>query len=452
MMHPYGKRKLHLLLSIGMLLCFCTTHASYAEEPTDENDANLSIYIGNPDYRIENGLAINKRTNAVENGRADLRTAIIPKGVTEIASVAFTECALLESVVVPEGVRKIGGGAFEGCEHLTSIILPTTLEEIESYAFFKCNLDTLMIPRNTRLVPSLGQSEWYGVLDACNIKTLVCCGTDGLFLPTTFANIKFPADGSGRIVFWGNPPEYIEVSNLQFNYRGGEVESGPFTICYPAQYSSTWAPNGESMWNGIPIRSLTRLEEQELIQTAPQLFSDEDRTDVTEYPGWSFDQHHNVAIYSEEGWQRYCNANWGMVINDLVFEEGVEHISEYFNPTSDEGMYPGPSDITMNRLLLPESLIRANLNHMISKDVIVANGNQHYRTEDGKLIEIDSGKVIWPIESSTASNSSNAKSATENFTSPSASPTEKVLLSAVATVVVAAVAGIIIRLVRKARK
>lgn len=451
-MHPLGKMRFYLLLSISILLCFCTTHASYADEATDENDANLSIYIGNPDYRIENGLAINKKMNAVENGREDLRTAIIPKGITEIASVAFTDCALLESVVVPEGVTKIGGGAFEGCEHLTSITLPTTLEEIEFYAFFKCNLDTLIIPRNTRLVPSLGQSEWYGVLDACSIKTLVFCGTDGLFLPTTFAHIKFPADGSGRIVFWGNPPEYIEVSNLKFNYQGGEVQSGPFTICYPAQYSSAWAPNGESTWNGIPMRSLTRLEEQELIQIAPQLFSDEDRTDVTEYPGWSFDQNHNVVIYSEEGWQRYCNANWGMAINDLIFEEGVERISEYFNPTSDEGMYPGPSDITMNRLLLPESLKYANLDHMITKDVIVANGNQHFKAVDGKLIEIDSGKVIWPIEASVVSDSMSAKNATENSTSPSASPNEKFLLSAVATVAVAAVAGIIIRLVRKARR
>jgi hypothetical protein len=410
-MYPYGKKQCHLLFFIGILLCFSTACSPYAEAAADAKDANLSFYVGNPKYRIENGLAINIETNAVENGRADLKTAIIPKGVEEIASVACSECELLESVFVPEGVRKIGGGAFEGCERLTSITLPTTLEEMESYAFFKCNLDTLIIPRNTRLVPSLGQSEWYGVLDACSIKTLVFCGTDGLFLPATFANIKFPADGSGRIVFWGNPPEFIEVANLQFNDQGGEVNSGPFTICYPEEYSSVWAPNGETLWNGIPMRALTPLEERELLQKAPGLFSDEDRTDVTKYPGWSFDQHHNVTIYSEEGWQRYCYINWGMAINDLIFAEGVERISAYFNPTADEDMYPGPADITMNRLILPESLISADLDHMITKSIIVANGNLRFRMEDGKLMDIDSGEILWPIESSAATDPSSANNA-----------------------------------------
>ena len=417
-MYPYGKKQCYLLFLIGILLCFSTACSPYTEAAADANDANLPFYIGNPKYRIENGLAINIETNAVENGRVDLKMAIIPKGVTEIASVAFSECELLESVVVPEGVRKIGGGAFEGCERLTSITLPTTLEEIESYAFFQCNLDTLIIPRNTRLVPSLGQSEWYGVLDACNIKTLVFCGTDGLFLPTTFANIIFPADGSGRIVFWGNPPEYIDVANLQFNYQGGEVNSGPFTICYPAEYSSAWAPKGETLWNGIPMHPLSRLEEQELLQKAPQLFSDNDRTDVAEDPGWSFDQNHNVTLYSEEGWQNYCNINWGMPINDLQFAEGVELISAYFNPTSDEGMYPGPADITMNRLILPGSLAFADLDHMIAKSIIVANGNLHYRMEDGKLIEINSNKIIWPIESHGVTDSGRTTSFPENSVSP----------------------------------
>ena len=417
-MYSNGKLQFYLLGSVCILLCFGTACSPTAKAAADAKDENLSFYAGNSDYKIENGLAINKQTHAVENGRVDLKDAIIPKGVTEIASVAFSECELLESVVVPEGVRKIGGGAFEGCERLTSITLPTTLEEIESYAFFKCNLDTLIIPRNARLVPSLGQSEWYGVLDACNIKTLVFCGTDGLFLPTTFANIKFPADGSGRIVFWGNPPEFIEVANLQFNYRGGEVNSGPLTICYPAEYSSVWAPNGESKWNGIPIRPLTRLEEQELVQKAPLLFSDVDRTDVAEDPGWSFDQNHNVTIYSEEGWRRYCEANWGMAINDLKFEEGVERISEYNNPTADESMYPGSSDITMERLLLPKSLVRINLDHLLTKAMIVASGNPNFRMEDGKLVDLHSGKVIWPIESSTATGSGSTNSVPENSVSP----------------------------------
>ena len=272
-----------------------------------------------------------------------------------------------------------------------------------------CNFNTLIIPRNTRLEPNLGQSEWYGVLDDCKIKTLVFCGTDGLFYPTTFANIKFPADGSGRIVFWGNPPEYIDVTGLQFNYRGGEVGSGTFTICYPAKFAKAWSPNGETEWNGVPIRALSWSEEQKLLQKAPKLFADTDRTDVTEDPGWSFDQYNNVTIYSEEGWYHYCIANWGMEINDLRFAEGVDFILEYFNKDSDEGMYPGPSEIKMKRLLLPSSLTKANLDHMIFQQVVMANGNPHVAVDNGRLIDPKSGDIIWaptvPAADQTASTS-----------------------------------------------
>ncbi len=395
MKNPFSIRQAWRIILICILLFTGLAKTAYADEYDYASDENLAIYVDNPDFRFENGLAINMTTNAVENGRVDLREAIIPKGVEEIASVAFTECELLESVVVPEGVRFIGGGAFMGCVNLTSITLPTTLEVIINYAFVDCNFDTLIIPRNTHLEPGLGQSEWYGVLDACKVKTLVFCGTDGLFLPTTFGNIIFPADGSGRIVFWGNPPEYIDVSGLQFNYKGGEVESGTFTICYPAQFADAWAPNGETEWNGVPIRALSWSEEQKLIQKAPKLFSDEDRTDVTENPGWSFDQYNNVTIYSEEGWYRYCIANWEMEINDLRFAEGVDFILEYFNADSDEGMYPGPSEITMKRLILPESLTKANLDHMIFQEIIVAEGNKYVQANNGRLIDPDSGDIIW---------------------------------------------------------
>ncbi|NLI53345.1 MAG: leucine-rich repeat domain-containing protein [Clostridiales bacterium] len=423
MQHPFVKKKIAILLVVAVLFSFGMLNTASATEQEDADDENLSFYVGNPDYRIENGVAINLATNAVENCRSDARSVIIPNGVEEIASVAFSECEMLQSVIVPEGVRKIGGGAFMGCKNLTSITLPTTLDEIEPYAFFSCDFDTLIIPRNTRFVPNLGRSEWYGVLDACKVKTLVFCGTDGLFLPTTFGDIEFPADGSGRIVFWGGPPEYIEVSDLQFNYKGGEVESGPFTICYPAQYASKWAPNGETEWNGLPIRALPWSEEQKLIQCAPKLFSDEDRTDVTRYPGWSFDQDHNVTIYSEEGWYRYCIVNWGMEINDLRFVEGVRFILEYFNVYSDEGMYPGPSEITMKRLLLPKSLEKANLNHMITQEIVVAEGSDNFRMDDGKLVDIDRDEIVWPIDSAESGISDNLASTSEDASVSVASPT-----------------------------
>ena len=395
MKHLFTKRYALFVLLICALFCFGITNTSRSEGESQSDEDDLSIYKNNPNYKIVDGLAIEIATNTLELCCSDSRSVIIPGDVKTIGSSAFMESKMLQSVIVPEGVKEIEPAAFQGCENLSLITLPATLKAVYYYAFDGCNLDTLIIPRNTQLIPNLGQSEWYGVLDGCNVKTLVFCGTDGLFLPTTFANIKFPSDGSGRIVFWGTPPEYIDISGLQFNYRGGEVGSGTFTICYPAKFAKAWSPNGETEWNGVPIRALSWSEEQKLLQKAPKLFADTDRTDVTEDPGWSFDQYNNVTIYSEEGWYHYCIANWGMEINDLRFAEGVDYILEYFNKDSDEGMYPGPSEITMKRLLLPSSLNKANLDHMIFQEIIMAEGNPYVAVDNGRLIDPDSGDIVW---------------------------------------------------------
>lgn len=392
----FRKKLAWFILAICFLLFILTTQSDEIDERDYINDENLSVYLGNPDYRIEDGFAIINATNTLENCRSDVQTAKIPEGVEAIASVAFTDCRQLKSVIVPEGVRVIEGSAFAGCETLTSITLPTTLEEIYAYVFFDCDFETLIIPRNTRLIPGFNESEWYGVLDVCRVKTLVFCGTDGLFMPTTFGNIKFPSDGSGRIVFWGNPPEYIQVSDLLWNYEGGEVDSGAFTICFPSQYAEQWAPNGETSWNGLPIRALTAAEEQSLIQEAPKLFADEDRTDVSIYPGWSFDQNRNVTVYSEEGWRDYCASNWGMEINNLRFMEGITDISAYDSPTSDSEIDSELPEITIRRLILPASLKTANLNHMSIQEIVLATDNQHFRTDENRLIEISTGNVVWP--------------------------------------------------------
>ena len=84
-----------------------------------------------------------------------------------------------------------------------------------------------------------------------------------------------------------------------------------------------------------------------------------------------------------------------MEINDLRFAEGVDFILEYFNVDSDEGMYPGPSEITMKRLLLPSSLTKANLDHMIFQEMIMAEGNRYVAVDNGRLIDPDSGDIVW---------------------------------------------------------
>ena len=83
----YSTRKKFLWYVVfSFLIGIVPAQMAYADEYDYSSDENLAVYVDMPDFRFENGLAINMKTNAVENGRVDLREAIIPKGIEEIAS------------------------------------------------------------------------------------------------------------------------------------------------------------------------------------------------------------------------------------------------------------------------------------------------------------------------------------------------------------------------------
>ncbi|MGU7915970.1 leucine-rich repeat protein [Streptococcus suis] len=69
---------------------------------------------------------------------------VIPEGVTEIESNAFSGSSLRE-VVFPSTLTKIGSGAFSGTS-LTTISLPSSVTTIESSAFSGTQLTTVTLP------------------------------------------------------------------------------------------------------------------------------------------------------------------------------------------------------------------------------------------------------------------------------------------------------------------
>ncbi|HEM3181410.1 TPA: leucine-rich repeat protein, partial [Streptococcus suis 89-5259] len=75
----------------------------------------------------------------IEGGRL-----VIPEGVTEIESNAFSGSSLRE-VVFPSTLTKIGSGAFSGTS-LTTISLPAGVTTIESYAFSGTQLTDISLP------------------------------------------------------------------------------------------------------------------------------------------------------------------------------------------------------------------------------------------------------------------------------------------------------------------
>ena len=76
-------------------------------------------------------LSFNKRINGWEN----LKTVIIPEGVTAIGAQAFMNCVNLTKVVIPDTVTEISYQAFAGCTRLVDIKLPDGVTRMGANSF-----------------------------------------------------------------------------------------------------------------------------------------------------------------------------------------------------------------------------------------------------------------------------------------------------------------------------
>ena len=99
------------------------------------------------DFVIENGVLTKY------NGPGG--DVVIPDGVVEISSGAFSKCVRLTRVIIPECVIKIGGGAFFHCAKLTGIDIPESVTEIGDNVFYGCtSLVRVKLPESLTKIPT----------------------------------------------------------------------------------------------------------------------------------------------------------------------------------------------------------------------------------------------------------------------------------------------------------
>ncbi|MCR5695437.1 MAG: leucine-rich repeat domain-containing protein [Marinilabiliaceae bacterium] len=116
-------------------------------------------------------------------GNYDLKSVVIPEGVTTIGERAFYQCEALESVVIPEGVTEIGESAFRNCDALQSVIIPEGVTTIGNSAFYNCNaLESVVIPEGVTKIDRDAFSS--------------CSSLDTIFVESTNTGL-FSSDGYG---------------------------------------------------------------------------------------------------------------------------------------------------------------------------------------------------------------------------------------------------------------
>ena len=112
--------------------------------------------------------------------KAELKTLIIPDGVTSIGSNAFAGCRLLESIVISDSVTSIGFGAFYGCRSLASINIPDIVTSIGGFAFRYC--------RSLASITIGG-----GVTSIGGYAFSVCRSLESIVIPESVTHIGFHA-------------------------------------------------------------------------------------------------------------------------------------------------------------------------------------------------------------------------------------------------------------------
>ena len=164
----------------------------------------ITVAEGNQNYSTLNGILYDKeKTKIIHVPQVLEGSVIIPNGVTNIESYAFSGRYKLSSIDIPNSVTTIGENAFGSCTGLTSITIPDKVTDIGDYAFHECSRLTSVIIGNS--VTNIGIMAFED-----------CFGLTSVTIGNSLSNFN-------GAVFWGcsNIKEFIVTENNQ-NYSSQE--------------------------------------------------------------------------------------------------------------------------------------------------------------------------------------------------------------------------------------
>lgn len=141
---------------------------------------------------------------------------VIPEGVTEIASGAFSGCRLT-GVEFPDSLVIIGEKAFADCRNLRTLTLGSHVEEIRAQAFQTCTeLQSISLPASVSVMGSYVFSDCYS-LTAIHVAegSTAFSSADGVLLADNGTKLLFcPKQYSGSFVC---PDGVVEIADGAFS-------------------------------------------------------------------------------------------------------------------------------------------------------------------------------------------------------------------------------------------
>ena len=109
----------------------------------------ITVSEGHPHYYAENNCLIYKRYSSsvsLDKMGKNVTADQIPSAAVRIGTYAFYGNTELKTFIVPEGITEIENNAFYGCTNLASIRLPSTMKTLGTSAFENCGLTQITLP------------------------------------------------------------------------------------------------------------------------------------------------------------------------------------------------------------------------------------------------------------------------------------------------------------------
>ena len=139
------------------------------------------------------------------SSQRNIKSVIIPEGVTSISSYAFSRCSSLEIVTIPRGVVEMLDYSFSYCSSLTTITIPDGVTKIGAFAFEACSsLESITIPDS---VTYLGNCAFHSCSNLKNFSlgnSVTSIKKDTFALCSSLTNIIIPDNVTsiGDGAFW----------------------------------------------------------------------------------------------------------------------------------------------------------------------------------------------------------------------------------------------------------
>ena len=132
-------------------------------------------------------------------GCVNLKTILVPSGLTAIRDYAFYNCNTLDSINLPTSLNTIGNNAFNGCSNLKRISLPKYLNLIGDYGLANCsNLTSISLPALLHVISNYCFSRCTGLTSVTipvSVNTINSYAFDGCTgLNSIFVDNSFPLD------------------------------------------------------------------------------------------------------------------------------------------------------------------------------------------------------------------------------------------------------------------